>query len=106
MESTVFSPRYTNYINHYTQQHMKLKPVLYSTILATTLVCCFMTVAYGQSPKQIKKVSEITTTFDDYFVKGGKLYLSKKGKVRKDTLVTAFITLNTKKFTNTNIINL
>ena len=45
--------------------------------------------AYGQNP-HVKKEIKITTTFDYEYIKEDKLYLSNKGKVKQDTLITEF----------------
>jgi hypothetical protein len=45
--------------------------------------------AYGQNP-QVKKEIKITTTFDYDYIKDGKLYLSRKAKVKLDTLISDF----------------
>jgi hypothetical protein len=58
-----------------------------TTIL--TLFILTFSFAYGQNP-QVKKNIAITTTFDYDYIQDGKLYLSKKGKVKQDTLITEF----------------
>lgn len=45
--------------------------------------------AYGQNP-QVKKEIKITTTFDYDYIKDGELYLSRKAKVKQDTLISEF----------------
>jgi hypothetical protein len=45
--------------------------------------------AYGQNP-QVKKEIKIITTFDYDYIKDGKLYLSKKAKVKQDTIISEF----------------
>jgi len=48
-----------------------------------------ISLAFGQNPK-VKKEMKITTTFDYHYSKDDKLYLSRKGKIKQDTLITEF----------------
>jgi hypothetical protein len=45
--------------------------------------------AYGQNP-QVKKEIKITSTLDYHYLKDGKFYLSRKAKVKQDTLISEF----------------
>ena len=45
--------------------------------------------SYGQNP-QLKKVIKITKTFDYTYTLNGKLYSSRKGNVKQDTLITEY----------------
>ncbi len=65
------------------------------TIIPILIILTF-SFAYGQK-NQIKKETKIVTTFDYDYIKDGKLYLSKKGKVRIDTIFLEFNTDGTLK---------
>jgi hypothetical protein len=61
-------------------------------IIKTTILTLFFltfSFAYGQNPK-VRKETKITTTFDYTYIIDGKLYLSKKGEITQDTLITEF----------------
>lgn len=55
------------------------------------LILLFLTFsfAFGQNP-QVSKEIKVTMTFDYNYMKDGKLYLSRKGVVRQDTLITEY----------------
>jgi len=58
------------------------------TTILTFFILTF-SFAYGQN-SQVKKEIKITTTFDYDYIKDGKLYLSKKAKVKQDTIISEF----------------